>query len=211
METASLLVTLLQPASRRAVHKVLAGRFSRRERNRILSECWRLYRTLEKELPPEETLGARVMVRLAAATAALYGTLRGAGLSGEEALKTVAGINWLVYRRMADVPWALSRALAGASPIARVRKTMGWLMVYPYSKTGYDMHWKDAGRDTAGFDVFRCPVADYFRSKGLNDLCKASFCDLDYPLADRWRVRLVRPRTLSQGHPVCDFRFVALP
>lgn len=211
MEPASLLVSLLAPASRRALHKVLGGRFSRGERKKIHADTWKRYRVLEGGLPPEPTLGAKVMLRLAAATAALHETLLARGVSPGEAIKTVAEVNWLVYRRMADLPWWLSRPAAGADPVERVRKTMGWLMIYPYSKTGYDMRWAQTGPGETGFDVFRCPVADYFRSLGLAELGRASFCDLDHPLADRWGVRLRRPHTLVGGDDFCDFRYSPLP
>lgn len=58
------------------------------------------------------------------------------------------------------------------------------------------------------FDCLRCPVAEYFVRHGEGDLCYATFCRLDFPLAEQWGGRLERAGTLAIGAPVCDFRWV---
>ena len=69
------------------------------------------------------------------------------------------------------------------------------------------MRYVDAGANTFTFDVYRCPTADYFASQGLSELCVSAFCNLDYPLADKWGVTLERPLTPAGGATHCDFRF----
>ena len=57
------------------------------------------------------------------------------------------------------------------------------------------------------FNVYRCPVAEYFASQGLSNLCVSTFCNLDYPLADVWDVILERPNVLAEGAKYCNFKF----
>ncbi len=84
-----------------------------------------------------------------------------------------------------------------------------WSMRFPYNAPGYDMRYVDADGGGVAFDVHRCPSADYFRAQGLGNLCRVSWCNLDYPLADRWDVTLARSQTLAGGAAYCDFRFGA--
>ena len=82
-----------------------------------------------------------------------------------------------------------------------------WMKVFPYRKPGYEMDYVDAGEDVVGFDVRRCPPAAYFALHDRSELCTAAFCDLDYPLADRWGLVLDRPHTIARGADHCDFRY----
>jgi hypothetical protein len=56
------------------------------------------------------------------------------------------------------------------------------------------------------FDVVRCPIANYFRGEESNDLCVASWCNLDYALAELTHEKLVHTKTLVRGDDRCDFR-----
>jgi hypothetical protein len=58
------------------------------------------------------------------------------------------------------------------------------------------------------FNVVRCPVASHFRKYGGADLCVASWCNLDYALAELTHERLVRTQTLAGGGDRCDFRVI---
>jgi len=62
-------------------------------------------------------------------------------------------------------------------------------------------------KNIVAFNVYRCPVAEFFISHGLSELCVSAFCDLDYPLADIWDVTLDRPQTIAGGNKYCDFCF----
>ncbi len=55
--------------------------------------------------------------------------------------------------------------------------------------------------------MIRCPVAEVFMAHGAVDLCRASWCDLDYALAMMQGRRLRRTRRLVEGADHCDFRF----
>jgi hypothetical protein len=75
---------------------------------------------------------------------------------------------------------------------------------FPFNAPGYLIEPVAAQNGTA-FDVVRCPIADYFRKQGAVDLCSASWCNLDYALAELTHDKLVRTKTLVRGDDRCDF------
>ena len=81
----------------------------------------------------------------------------------------------------------------------------GVSLSFPFNAPGYLIEPVPADAGTA-FDVVRCPVADYFRREGAVDLCSASWCNLDYALAEMTGEKLVRTKTLVRGDDRCDFR-----
>jgi ubiquinone biosynthesis protein len=97
--------------------------------------------------------------------------------------------------------------LRHGDPLRRVRLAMGWFRRFPYAAPGYRMVDVDCGEGEYGFDVLRCPAAEYFAAQGMSELCGEAFCDLDFPLAEEWGVELRRPETLARGGTRCDFRF----
>ncbi|MEO9189341.1 MAG: L-2-amino-thiazoline-4-carboxylic acid hydrolase [Acetobacteraceae bacterium] len=76
---------------------------------------------------------------------------------------------------------------------------------FPFNAPGYLIETVAADSGTA-FDVVRCPIADYFRGQGAVDLCSASWCNLDYALAELTHEKLARTKTLVRGDDRCDFR-----
>ena len=66
----------------------------------------------------------------------------------------------------------------------------------------------EGGEGEYVFDMVRCPVAEYFRSHDLADLCVQTWCNLDFPLATQWGgATLERTETLAGGGRRCDFRW----
>lgn len=205
-----LVVGVLRPFLTKAMRTTLRDTFPAGQLAPTIRETWRRYQQLEPDLPAEPTLGARIMTQLAAMTTAVYQSLRQMGLTEEQTREQTARITWLVYEKMSMPPWRLTRLLT-RNRLSRVRRVMGWFMRFPYNPPGYQMQFVPAGEETVAFDVHRCPTADYFASQGLSKLCVSAFCNLDYPLADRWGVTLERPQTLAGGAAFCDFRFRQLP
>lgn len=204
----AVLVRSLRPLMVRAMRQVLRDRFSHESLKALIREIWRQYRALARGLPAEATLAARIMVRLAAVTAGVYRSLVDAGLSHDEARERTARVSRLLYSKLAILPWKFT-ALLARPPIRRVRRVMDLLMRFPYAAPGYRMNYVPTDEGTVGFDVHRRPAAEYFARQGLSDVCVVAFCNLDYPLADRWRVKLERSQTLIGGARYCDFRFRA--
>ena len=207
MDLTSLSDLAWQPARTRALRQAFGDVCERNELNELASATKRIYRDLAPSIPRAPTLGARVMVQLSVMTVALYRAARDQGFEHDDAIRRTAASNWVIYRWLTDAIWKPTRLLS-SHPLTRVRQAMSFLInVYPYTKPGYDMGFVDAGEDTVAFDVRRCPAAELFASQGLSDLCKAAFCDLDYPMADRWGVELDRELAISTGADHCNFRF----
>lgn len=201
---------LLYPPERRAAHRVLR---STMRRNAIASHLRRTHRDYLRQaadLEPLPTLGARVMVRAAVVAVATYRSLRGHGFSDLGARRLTAAITWRIYRTFAGLPWVLTRLFA-KDPLRRFKRAMTWFMRFPYASPGYEMEWiptdDKVDGQVVGFDVRYCPAAAYFRSRELSALCTDAFCDLDYPLADLWSVRLERETTIAKGCNRCEFRY----
>ncbi len=207
MALPSLSDLALRPGRERALQEAFGDICDRAGLERLKHAAERAYRELEPSIPREPTKGAREMVHLSALTVSLYRGAREQGIDHNEAVRRTAAFNWLIYRSITDAIWKPT-ALLTRDPLKRVHHAMWALMnVYPYRRPGYDMAFVDAGADTVAFDVRRCPAANFFASQKLSDLCKAAFCDLDYPLADRWGVELDRELAISTGADHCNFRF----
>ncbi|NOY09467.1 MAG: L-2-amino-thiazoline-4-carboxylic acid hydrolase, partial [Spirochaetes bacterium] len=62
--------------------------------------------------------------------------------------------------------------------------------------------------NVVAFNVYKCPAAEFFKEHKLSELCVKSWCNLDYPLAEKWKVKLERTKTIAKGNELCNFRFV---
>lgn len=195
------LVRPLMGRTRRVLRPVLG-----RDVRAHLRRTRQLFMEEAAGLAAQPTLGASVMVRLAALTVASYRSLRMAGLDEAEARRLAAASNWAVYEVLTGPTWLLT-ALLGRDRVRRVKRTMDLYMRFPYAKPGYVMDWVVLDDDVVGFDVQHCPAADYFLGHKLAKLCTDAFCDLDVPLADIWGVRLQRDETIAKGCARCTFRY----
>ncbi len=206
MSIDAVLVRLLRPLLARATRGVLREQIEDRYLPDVFCSATRLYRAASQDVPKEKTVGARVMLRLAVFTIALFRSLQAHGVPAGEARALTSEIAWRVYRMLAWAPWKLTRVISN-DPLVRVKAAMDLFMRFPYSRPGYSMGYVGTGKRVVAFDVSRCPVAEYFEREGLSDLCTASFCDLDFPLASEWGLELHRARTLARGADHCDFRY----
>jgi ubiquinone biosynthesis protein len=107
---------------------------------------------------------------------------------------------------MATAPTALSR-VGARSPFHRVKRATDLFRRFPFSAPSYEMIDVEAADNVVAFDVRRCPVAEHFRAQGLGALCVESWCNLDFPLAEKWGARLERSQTIAEGATHCDFRW----
>jgi hypothetical protein len=195
----------------RSRHKPELGRFTRVDVDLLLEDAWGRYRRQAPKLPAQPTVGSRMNVRLACFTMSFFDALLAKGVDRTYAIELVADAAWRVYRLWARIAAGMMRLTP------RARTTLGFARVekdrhppsvslrFPFNAPGYVIETVAAGRDVA-FDVVRCPVASYFRAQGAADLCLASWCNLDYALAELSRETLVRTKTLVSGNDRCDFR-----
>jgi hypothetical protein len=119
-----------------------------------------------------------------------FNALLGIGTERAYAIELVADAVWRVYRLWSSIALGLARVTPGKTtslafavtnhgdPHGRVS------LSFPFNAPGYLIEAVPAESGTA-FDVVRCPIANYFRGEAAIDLCSASWCNLDYALADR--------------------------
>lgn len=198
------LRALLDPTAR----PVLCERFGTGG-SAILDRIWNRAEERWATLPRQSSLGATITVRLAAVTAAAYETFVAEDATEEEATRTVYDIAWAVYRKMGSAAWALS-AVAGPDDADRMRVATVAFRTFPFSAPSYE--WKDVPSPSGvvGFDCLKCPVADYFKTQQLSELCVRTWCALDFPLAeDVWHANLDRSGSIAGGQSHCDFRWTA--
>lgn len=214
-----LVRVLYPPLTRRAARRILVGRlrarqspergrFTRGEIDRYVDAAWTRYRERVRNLPAQPTLGSAMNVRLACFTMSFFDALLAAGTERPYAIELTADAAWRVYRQWARIAVALARltpsrrtALAFAAFDRRGHASLR----FPFNAPGYLIETAPSDHGTA-FDVVKCPVANYFRAQNAADLCVASWCNLDYALADLTHDKLVRTETLVSGQDRCDFR-----
>lgn len=188
------------------VHRGLGNRFDPAVIRAIFDEALALYEGQKGTLPRERGTGGRLMVHLAALTVALYRALRARDVPEAEARALTARVTWQAYEKMAAVPTLVAKI--GTKPgRARLQRATRVFRRFPFGPPAYAMEDVETTNDTVAFDVRRCPVAEYFVSQGLGELCIESWCNLDFPLAKNWDATLERPRTLAAGDDRCDFRW----
>lgn len=188
---------------------VLSERFTQARAREILERALLRYDNEVPSLSREENLGGRLMLHCAALTVAVYHELVEEGLGEAEARARTAQVTASIYDEMAEIPWLIARSTA-RSRIARLRRATRVFRLFPFGEPAYRMQDAPSDEHTIAFDVQRCPVAEYFRGRGLAKLCVESFCNLDYPLAARWGSRLDRTKTLAAGDDCCNFRWRVL-
>lgn len=194
---------------KKGLHQVFHETLSHREMHKMFKNIRRYFFEMTQKIPKEYTLGARIMVRLAAATVGIYKTLINVGYKETEAEEYTSQITWLIYEKLTTPFWRLTAFIAHSN-IDRVRKVMTFFIKwFPYKYPGYDMRDIQFKSNIFAFNVYRCPVAEYFASQELTKLCVSSFCNLDYPLADIWDVILERPDVLAERAKYCNFNFKA--
>ncbi|MDE2135725.1 MAG: L-2-amino-thiazoline-4-carboxylic acid hydrolase [Alphaproteobacteria bacterium] len=212
---------LYRPLASIAAHRVLIGRlrsrdtaekgrFTRADVDGLLDAAWMHYRERIGNLPPQPTIGSTMNVRLACFTMSFFDALLVDRIERRYAIELIADAAWWVYRKWAWIAVLLAHMTPG-------KKVLGFATVegngdrrlislrFPFNAPGYRIETVNTQVGTA-FDVVYCPIAAFFRSQDAADLCIASWCNLDYALAEITREKLVRTKTLAGGQDRCDFR-----
>jgi len=108
------------------------------------------------------------------------------------------------YRPVAGALFKLSR-LRSPRRETRVKWLLGMVTRYFFSSPFRHQHLpSQAG---VAFDVTLCPLADYFKDRGVPELTSYAACKLDYCAAREFGVDLVRTQTIADGAAHCDFRW----
>ena len=193
----------------RARHEPQIGRFTRSEVDHLLNQTWHTFDGLVSAVSQEPTVGSRLNVRLAALTLAFLQNLTAAGVERDYAVALIGDTCWNIYQywgRVGHLFASLSRHDPIKDHARHVGKDGSWQMSFPFNPPGYRARYVPT-EGGLGFDVIRCPIAEYFRVHGATDLAVHTWCMLDYPLAEMLNLRLARTRTLAAGDKQCDFRW----
>jgi ubiquinone biosynthesis protein len=185
------------------------GRFTSADVDRAVDAAWANFARLSPCLPREPTIGSRQNVALACLTLAMLQALLAEGIEREYAIELIGDACWKVYKQWGQIArliaWLITRDSA-----KRMRISVNMFLSYPFNRPGYRYADVPEPRGRA-LDMWRCPVAEYLASENAADLCVATWCNLDYPLARMWGGQLERQGTLAGGAKLCDFRFCAGP
>lgn len=203
-----MLVLILRPAAawRRAMRQQLMRALPADEAARICALAEQDYPALTSTRPRHGFALSRLMA-IMQGHAALYPQLRTRGLSTAEAGELIEAINWQIFEPSTRLGFALSRLRSGRR-LRRVR----WIidLLFRAVFTAPFRRQVLAGGEGLWFDVQACPLADYFRHRGMPELAHHAACQLDYRMAQVWGVRLQRQHTIAREAPLCDFRFHSL-
>lgn len=198
-----LLLCTPSVAFRRSATRVLAREMAPDRAART----WDTTKSLQVELRktrPSHSLGVNVLLRYLEWDCALFLAAKQAGLPAAIAGRLVEEINWAVLGPVTALSFSISR-LRSKHLRARVEWILdllfGVLFTSPFQRTTLP-----STRDVA-FNVTVCPLAQYFRDRGVPELTRYAACSLDHRMAADWGVRLERTQTIAEGHSLCDFRF----
>lgn len=186
--------------------KVLSVNHSKAWVKDLLNDFRKHYQNLKAEVPEMPTPGGAVVVNLAAMSEAFYQELKVRVWDKEVVTKIFYEIAWNIYTKMGKLTWKLA-GLTTQNDYKRLSNATNIFRKFPFNSPSYQ--WKDlpGEEDTVAFDCLKCPVAEYFKSKNLSEFCAATWCALDYPLAEMWNSTLERTGSIAGGAPTCDFRW----
>ena len=193
----------------RSPHEPEKGRFTTAEVSHLFDQSWHAFYELAPDVAREPTFGSRMNVRLAALTLAMLRSLTNNGIERKYAIELIGDTCWNLYQywgRLGRFLGRLTRRYPIMDHTKRIIKDGSWPMSFPFNPPGYSARYV-ATRGGLGFNVIRCPVAEYFHTHGSEDLVVRTWCMLDYPLAEMIDMKLVRTQTLANGDPQCDFRW----
>lgn len=201
-DSSALPHSLIDPFAR----TILSEHHTEEDVQTILDDAWARYRNIEPGIPILSKPGPTINLRLAAATLAMYEALRFAGHSHGESLSIFRRISWAIYDKMGDLPLMIASAIT-SDPHGRMELATQMFRRFPFSSPDYVMVDVPSGENVVGFDVIKCPIAEFFKSRGMGELCRETWCELDFPLAEKWGGTLDRTATIAEGASSCDFRW----
>ncbi len=198
-----LLIFTPNLAFRRAASRILARETSADQAARVWDATKSLQADLRKKRP-RHSVGLNLVLRYYEWDTALYRAATQEGLSEATAGRMVEEINWAVLGPSFALSYRASR-LRSKHLRTRLEWVVDWMFrvifTAPFERTIVPSE-----QDVA-FNVTVCPLAQYFRDRGVPELTRYAACGLDYRMAALWGVGFEREQTIAAGHSLCDFRF----
>ncbi len=203
LERGGLWQMLVEPHARAVLKATPLGEST----GDLLKQAWDRYYEIEPSIAIQPTVGAVFTTHLAAATLALHEVLLRHGASAAESHRLIYDIGWRIYVQMGEIPLLAASAVT-RDPHKRLRIATDLFRTFPFGAPSYE--WRDviSTDGSIAFDCTKCPVAEFFAKNDASELCVQTFCQLDFPLAEKWGGRLHRTGTIASGAPICDFRWM---
>ncbi|MFO7559182.1 MAG: L-2-amino-thiazoline-4-carboxylic acid hydrolase [Desulfobacterales bacterium] len=185
------------------------GRITNDDVYYILEESWKNFQKLHKTAPKGNTPGSRVMLKSGVWSLAMYRAILKIGAEKEYAIELCGDVLWKYYQRVVRRT-RLKGHLSSRKPQKRMDRIQE-IFLKTLEKPGYDLKVIKVP-DAFAYDIYRCPVHDYFKSVGSEELefFKKTWCTFDWPLAE-YLVKggkYERQYTLSHGDAMCDMRWM---
>jgi len=185
------------------------GRFTADDIHRVVNQSWHDFDALLPHLPKEPTWGSSLTLRLAALTLAFFRNLTAVGVEKKYAVELTADAAWKIFQWWGYAVRLISRLLrtdAIRDQQKHVQPDGTWPIGFPFNPPAFLARYVPM-EDGLGFDVIRCPIAEYMRKQGDSDLAVGTWCMLDYALVEMLGFRLERSKTLAKGDNECNFRW----
>jgi ubiquinone biosynthesis protein len=190
----------------KAAKKVLAPYFKEIEIKAILKGYWKCYKLLRKEIKKEPTFGGAIMVHLAAMSTAFYQELTERGISASRTTQYFYEIAWKVYRIMGIFSWNIAK-IKYQNNSKRLKYATELFRIFPFNSPSFKWENIPQPDNSVCFNCTKCPVAEYFETKGLSEFCVKTWCALDFPLANMWNATLERTSSIAGGAKICNFKW----
>ncbi len=190
------------------------GRFNAADFDALTKTSWDQYRKMVPHAPKFPNYGNRKMMDSGVLSLALFRAMSAMVEDSDYAIELAGDILWKYYAGDAKLSRLMSRVLF-RDPYKQVDFQLRLAIKYQFCPPAYKWEYH-AGTDEINMDFYRCPICDYFKMQGEDDLkfFQKTWCVFDFALpdimADKEVFKYTRPHTLSMGDNVCDMKFTFL-
>lgn len=117
--------------------------------------------------------------------------------------KTLAVVNRVITSLARESGIQLAKQMDGNSPADFAKGLSAWA-----ADDAYEMEVLELTDRKYFFNMKRCRYAEMYKELGLADLGFVLSCNRDFELVKGFnpRMKLIRTKTLMEGHDCCDFR-----
>lgn len=190
-------------AVRQVAHEVMAEKLP----PDTVGDVWDGAKHLQRDLKrsrPKYAFGLNFFLRYMEWDICLYRAAKAQEVPPLQAAELVEEINRRIFLPVNRVSYAVSR-FRSSNTITRAQ----WIvdLMFKVLFTGPFQRRTYRREGVVAFDVTACPLATYFRDQGVPELTRYAACSQDHYMAQIWGLTLVRPKTIADGHELCDFRF----
>ena len=197
----------------RRINQPEKGRFINSDVDKILERTWHNYDELLPHAPKYKKYGNRSLMNSGVFSLALYRVLLDLVKDKTYATQLTADLLWKFYEKSLKSPAVLSRMIYRDRE--KQMEILGkWGTKYRFCPPAYKVETRFENA-TFFMDFYRCPICDYFREQGEEELefFRNTWCTFDWAAMEAMiegPVRYERNQTLSAGDQVCDMRWKVL-